>query len=170
MGPLYLAIVIILFVAVITVIILQTYNKIIILGNKADEVKFRIDREIDKRYELAETFIQVIQNIVDANATNTIQTLVNRYKISEDSDSFKYYIDMTNVLNSIEQSLTAAGVVQYPLPEWYKTFHDNAAKVEELRIEYNEAALKINTALSAVPTNILGIIFKFKKRIIFPKI
>lgn len=170
MGPIYLGVAIVLFVAVITVIVLQTYNKIIILGNKADEIKFRIDREIDQRFQLADTFTQVIKNIVDANATNTITTLVNRYKVSEDSDSFKYYIDITNVLNSIEQSLTAAGVNQYPLPEWYKTFHENAQKIESMRTEYNEAALKINTALSSAPNNILAIVCHFKKRIIFPSI
>ena len=170
MGGIYLGVVVILFVAVLTVILCQNYNKLVILSNKADEVKLKIDKEIDERFKLAETFTQVIQNIVDANATNTIKTLVGRYQVSDDSDSFKYYIDLTNVLNSIETSLTAAGVTQYPLPEWYKSFHENAAKVEALRLEYNEAALRVNTIMHSAPNNIMAMICRFKKKIIFPQI
>lgn len=168
MKNIYIVSIVLLLVAVITVYVLQTYNKLILLRNEAEKKHKEIEKLVHERFSLANTYIQVLNRVIDQNTLNTLVTLVNRYNISDKEDVFRYYIDLSSILNSIEVSLINAGIVASPLPEWFDTFHKNAENIEKIRTEYNDISLKINNAISSSPTNIIGKLFGFKKINIFP--
>ena len=141
------------------------YNHAIKLKNKIKDEWSSLVAEINYRFELSTSYIQVVQTVVDVNLLNTLVNLINRYHtLAAAQDIIDCYYQQEQLLAQINAYVTQSGL---NVVEWTQAYVDNKARIENLRGTYNNDQLAMNNIVSSFPTNLMCKAGGFSKGLYF---
>ena len=141
------------------------YNAAMKLKNKIRDEWASIIAEINYRFELSTSYIQVVQTVVDINLLNTLVNLINRYHtLAAVQDVIDCYYQQEQLLLQINQYVTQSGL---NVAEWTQAYVDNKSRIEALRTTYNNDQLAMNNIVSSFPTNLMAKAGGFSKGVYF---
>ena len=129
------------------------YNAAMKLKNKIRDEWASIIAEINYRFELSTSYIQVVQTVADVNLLNTLVNLINRYHtLAAVQDVIDCYYQQEQLLLQINQYVTQSGL---NVAEWTQAYVDNKSRIEALRNTYNNDQLAMNNIVASFPTNLM---------------
>lgn len=141
------------------------YNHAIKLKNKIKDEWATLVTEINYRFQLSTSYIQVVQNVVDVNLLNTLVNLINRYHtLAAVQDVVDCYYQQEQLLAQINAYVTQSGL---NVAEWTQAYVDNKTRIENLRVTYNNDQLAMNNIVASFPTNLMCKAGGFSKGIYF---
>ena len=141
------------------------YNHAIKLKNKIKDEWATLVTEINYRFELSTSYIQVVQTVVDVNLLNTLVNLINRYNtLAAAQDIIDCYYQQEQLLLQINAYVTQSGL---NVQEWTNAYNDNKMRIENLRATYNNDQLSMNNIVASFPTNLMAKAGGFSKGIYF---
>ncbi len=158
---------IILFVILIVIIIiLFMYNRLVRLYNKVKKSKSNIEVCLNKRFDLIPNLVECVKSYGDyeSETLENIISLRNDYnktenmKISEVNDWDKR---LNKYLAVVENYPDLKANTEYM--NLQKELRDIEDQLQRARNIYNDEATNYNIAIEVVPSNIIAIIFDFKK-------
>ena len=149
----------------IAAFMVSKYNAALKLKNKIAEEWAGIVAEINYRFQLSTSYIQVVQTVVDVNLSNTLVNLINRYNtLAAAQDIIDCYYQQEQLLMQINAYVVQSGL---NVAEWTQAYNDNKTRIENLRATYNNNQLAMNNIVSAFPTNMMAKAGGFTKGIYF---
>ncbi len=129
------------------------YNHAMKLKNKIKDEWSSLVAEINYRFELSTSYIQVVQTVVDVNLLNTLVNLINRYHtLAAVQDVIDCYYQQEQLLAQINAYVTQSGL---NVAEWTQAYVDNKTRIENLRATYNNDQLAMNNIVASFPTNLM---------------
>ena len=141
------------------------YNHAIKLKNKIKDEWATLVTEINYRFQLSTSYIQVVQTVVDVNLLNTLVNLINRYNtLAAVQDVVDCYYQQEQLLAQINAYVTQSGL---NVAEWTQAYVDNKMRIENLRATYNNDQLAMNNIVASFPTNLMCKAGGFSKGIYF---
>ena len=141
------------------------YNHAIKLKNKIKDEWATLVTEINYRFQLSTSYIQVVQTVVDINLLNTLVNLINRYNtLAATQDIIDCYYQQEQLLLQINAYVTQSGL---NVQEWTNAYNDNKMRIENLRATYNNDQLSMNNIVASFPTNLMAKAGGFSKGIYF---
>jgi len=141
------------------------YNAAMKLKNKIRDEWASIVAEINYRFELSTSYIQVVQTVTDINLLNTLVNLINRYHtLAAVQDIIDCYYQQEQLLLQINQYVVQSGL---NVAEWTQAYVDNKTRIEALRVTYNNDQLSMNNIVSSFPTNLMAKAGGFTKGVYF---
>ena len=141
------------------------YNHAIKLKNKIKDEWATLVTEINYRFQLSTSYIQVVQTVVDVNLLNTLVNLINRYNtLAAAQDIIDCYYQQEQLLLQINAYVTQSGL---NVQEWTNAYNDNKMRIENLRATYNNDQLAMNNIVASFPTNLMCKAGGFSKGIYF---
>lgn len=141
------------------------YNHAIKLKNKIKDEWATLVTEINYRFQLSTSYIQVVQTVVDINLLNTLVNLINRYNtLAAAQDIIDCYYQQEQLLLQINAYVTQSGL---NVQEWTNAYNDNKMRIENLRATYNNDQLSMNNIVASFPTNLMAKAGGFSKGIYF---
>ena len=141
------------------------YNHAIKLKNKIKDEWATLVTEINYRFQLSTSYIQVVQTVVDINLLNTLVNLINRYNtLAAAQDIIDCYYQQEQLLLQINAYVTQSGL---NVQEWTNAYNDNKMRIENLRATYNNDQLAMNNIVASFPTNLMCKAGGFSKGIYF---
>ena len=141
------------------------YNYAIKLKNKIKDEWATLVTEINYRFQLSTSYIQVVQTVVDINLLNTLVNLINRYNtLAAAQDIIDCYYQQEQLLLQINAYVTQSGL---NVQEWTNAYNDNKMRIENLRATYNNDQLSMNNIVASFPTNLMAKAGGFSKGIYF---
>lgn len=157
---------------IILFFVIATYNRLILLRNRAKEAWSDIDVQLKRRYNLIPNLI----NTVKGYATHEKELLENVTKArtaAMGAGTMKEKVEAENALSSTLKSLFAV-TENYPdlkastnFLELQRELRDTEDKIQASRRFYNTNVRDFNTKLETFPTNTIASLFNFKKREFF---
>lgn len=159
-------------IGIILFFVIATYNRLILLKNRAKEAWSDIDVQLKRRYNLIPNLV----NTVKGYATHERELLENVTKArtsAMQAGTMKEKGEAENVLSSTLKSLFAVAE-NYPdlkastnFLELQRELRDTEDKIQASRRFYNTNVRDFNTKLETFPTNLIASLFNFKKREFF---
>ena len=149
----------------IAAFMVSKYNAALKLKNKITDEWASIVAEINYRFQLSTSYIQVVQTVVDVNLLNTLVNLINRYNtLAAVLDIIDCYYQQEQLLLQINAYVAQSGL---NVAEWTQAYVDNKTRIENLRTTYNNDQLAMNNIVSAFPTNMMAKAGGFVKGVYF---
>lgn len=153
---------------VIIVLIIIGYNQLVKLRNMVKDQWSQIDVLLKRRYDLIPNLVETVKGYA-AHEKETLEAVINaRNKATTTSsveDSSIANNELTGALNKLF-ALTES----YPNLKANTNFLDLQANLKETedkisyaRQFYNDSVLKYNNKVEMIPTNIVAMLFGFKK-------
>ncbi len=158
--------VILFVVLIVIIIILIMYNRLVRLYNKVKKAKANIEVYLNKRFDLIPNLVECVKSYGDyeSKTLEDIVLLRNNYNKTENM-KIKEVDEWDSKLNKC-----LAVVEKYPdlkANEEYMNLQRELRNIEDqlqrARNIYNDEATNYNIAIEVVPSNIIAIIFAFKK-------
>ena len=158
---------IILFVILIVIIIiLIMYNTLVRLYNRVKKAKSNIEVYLNKRFDLIPNLIECVKGYsgYESETLEKIVSLRNDYNKTE-SMKISEVNEWDNKLNKYLAIVEAypdlkASTEYLNLQKELRNIEDELQRARNI---YNDEATNYNTAIDVVPSNIIAIIFAFKK-------
>lgn len=158
-----------IFIAIIILIILSKYNKIIKLQNNVKQSKSGIDIYLNQRFDLIPNLIECVKGYTKHEK----DTLENITKMREEYiNSNKNLKNAEKINDSMNRIMAIAE--NYPelkASEQFLNLQKNLSKMESqlqaARRIYNNEVTKYNTSIGVVPNNIVAKMFGFKEKELF---
>lgn len=162
--------IILVVILVIILLIFNRYNKLIKKQNNVKKAKADIEIYLSKRFDLIPNIVECVKGYskYENETLKDIISLRNNY-LKKDNITIR---DASNLNNRFNYFM---GIVEaYPELKSDKNFMNLQSQLsiieDELknaRISYNKMVTKYNILLETVPSNIVAIIFNFKKAELF---
>ena len=153
------------FVGLIAAFMVSKYNAALKLKNKIKDEWSNLVLEVNYRFQLSTSYIQVVQTVVDVNLLNTLVALINRYNtLAAVQDIIDCYYQQEQLLMQINAYVLQSGL---NVAEWTQAYNDNKTRIENLRVSYNNDQLAMNNIVSAFPTNMMAKAGGFTKGVYF---
>lgn len=159
---------VIVFFLIVLFLIIIGYNQLIKLRNMVNDQWSQIDILLKKRYDLIPNLVETVKGYAK-HEKDTFEAVINARSKSASANSV---IDL-NIANS---ELTGALNSLFALSEAYpdlkantnfidlqKNLKEIEDKIAYARQFYNDTVLKYNNKVEMVPTNIVALLFGFKK-------
>ena len=155
-------------IAIIAIIILCTYNKLIKLRNKVNQSKSGIDVYLNQRFDLIPNLVECVKGYAKHESkifedVAKLRTTYNETKNLEDASK------LNNTLNSI--LAIAENYPELKASEQFLNLQRNLVKIESqlqaARRIYNNDVTTYNTKIQTVPTNIIANLFGFTEADLF---
>lgn len=155
-------------IGILLVLIIISYNNIVKQKNMVEESWSQIDVLLKQRFEMIPNLVEVVKGYSDyeKNILENVINARNRGLVSATRD------DMIDSDNQLTQALSKLFVLTeaYPDLKADKHYIKLQTSLEELenkiafaRQFYNDTILKYNLKIETVPSNIVAILFGFKK-------
>lgn len=159
---------IILFVFVILLYIAIIYNKLITRKNIVKDQFSQINVQLKRRFDLIPSLVEIVKGYAKYENETLIKITQTRNKFNttkEINDEIKVASELTNLLNNVFV-LTE----NYPELKSNTNFlnlqndlKDTENKIAIERQFYNDTVLTYNNLIDVFPSNIIALIFRFKK-------
>jgi LemA protein len=165
----------ILFIAIPVLILLWvagTYNKFIVLTNRAKEALSDIDVQLKRRFDLIPNLVEtvkgyasheqsVLENVTKARA-GMMQAGTMGEKLEADNQLTKTLKTLFAVSENYPELKASANFI-----ELQRELTDTEDKVQASRRFYNNNVKSLNIKVESVPSNVIASIFKVKKMDLF---
>ena len=158
---------IILFVVlIIIIIILIMYNKLVRLYNRVKRSASDIEVYLNKRFDLIPNLVECVKSYgnYESNTLENIISLRNDYTKAENmkiSEVNEWDNKLSKCLAVVENYPDLKANTEYI--NLQKELRDIEDQLQRARNIYNNEATNYNIAVDIVPSNIIAIIFAFKK-------
>lgn len=155
-------------IAILAIIVLATYNKLVKLRNKVNQSKSGIDVYLNQRFDLIPNLVECVKGYAkhESKVFEEIAKLRTTYNETKK-------LDDASKLNSTLNSILAIGE-SYPelkASEQFLNLQRNLVKIESqlqaARRIYNNDVTNYNIKTQTVPTNIIANLFGFKEEELF---
>jgi LemA protein len=169
-----LAIIIILIVAIVLWVILS-YNRLVSLRNRAKEAWADIDVQLKRRYDLIPNLIETVKGYAahEKEVFEKVTEARTKAMGARESGNLKKMAEAENYLAQTLKTLFAVAE-NYPdlkasqnFLELQRDLTDTEDKIMYARRFYNANVRDLNIAIESFPTNIVALIFGFKKMDLF---
>lgn len=154
--------------AIIAIVILVKYNKIIKLRNKVNQSKSGIDVYLNQRFDLIPNLVECVKGYAkhEMKVFEEIAKLRTQYNQSKNLDDAS---KLNNTLNSI--LAIAENYPELKASEQFLNLQRNLVKIESqlqaARRIYNNDVTNYNTKIQTVPNNVIAGLFGFKEMELF---
>ncbi len=164
LGIFAVAVVILLFVGI------GLYNRLIDLKNRAENGWADIDVQLKRRYDLIPNLVETVRGYAGHEKETLENVIKARQQAVEITGDVAKQAQAENFLTQTLRQLFAVAEA-YPnlkANENFMHLQTELTNIEEVlsqaRRYYNAVVRDLNTAIERVPTNIIAMIFGFKKR------
>ena len=160
-------------VAIILVYLFMTYNSLIKRRNMVENQKSQIDVELQRRFDLIPNLVEVVKGFA-AHEKTTLEDVVKARNTYLNSGQ-----DTAQALQA-DNDLTGALSRLFALTEGYPELKSNTnflglqnelsnteKKIAFSRQFYNDSVYKLNNLIDMFPSNIVALLFGFKKQAFF---
>lgn len=163
--------IILIVLALIVLWFILTYNRFVILRNRAQEAWADIDVQLKRRYDLIPNLVETVKGYAAHERTtldNVIKARTQAMAASQSKD-LKKIGEAENFLSSTLKSLFAL-TENYPqlragenFLELQRELRDTEDKIQAARRFYNTNVRDLNIKIDSFPANIVAGMFSFKK-------
>lgn len=157
---------------IILFFIIATYNRLILLRNRAKEAWSDIDVQLKRRYNLIPNLVNAVKGYA-THEKELLEKVTQARTSAMQAGTIKQKGEAENILSSTLKSLFAVAE-NYPdlkastnFLELQRELRDTEDKIQASRRFYNTNVRDFNTKLETFPTNIIAGLFNFKKREFF---
>ncbi len=145
-----------------------TYNRLITLRNRVDNMWSQIDVQLKRRYDLIPNLVETVKGYMKHEKSTL--TEITKYRAQLVSGSVEERAKANNMLSQALKSIFAVAE-NYPnlkANENFKMLQDELAGTENrisiVRTAYNDAVLDLSNAIQMFPSSIIAGIFGFKAK------
>lgn len=160
--------IVIVFLLIVLLLIIIGYNQLIKFKNMVNDQWSQIDILLKRRYDLIPNLVEIVKGYVK-HEKETLEAVINARNKATSSKSIDDSVSANNELEGALSKLFALSEA-YPNLKANTNFLDlqNNLKETEDKISYarqfyNDSVLKYNNKVEMIPTNIIAILFGFKK-------
>ncbi len=168
----FLVIILIIIAAVIVLWIVGAFNSLVKLRNRAKEAWADIDVQLKRRYNLIPNLVRTVKGYM-AHEQGTFEKIVEARSRAMNARTVKEKAEAENMLSSTLKSLFALAE-NYPqlraaenFLELQKEIRDTEDKIQAARRFYNGNVRDLSIKIESFPSNIIALIFQFKKMDLF---
>ncbi|MFC1663903.1 LemA family protein [Patescibacteria group bacterium] len=147
--------------------VILTYNRLILLSNRAKEAWSDIDVQLKRRYNLIPNLVETVKGYA-SHERELFEKVTKARSQAMGAQSVKEKGEAENFLSSTLKSLFAVAE-NYPdlkastnFLELQRELRDTEDKIQAARRFYNTNAMDLNTKIESFPVNIIAKVFKFK--------
>lgn len=160
--------IVIVFLLIVLLLIIIGYNQLIKLKNMVNDQWSQIDILLKRRYDLIPNLVEIVKGYAK-HEKETLETVINARNKATSSKSIDDSVSANNELEGALSKLFALSEA-YPNLKANTNFLDLQNNLKETedkifyaRQFYNDSVLKYNNKVEMIPTNIIAILFGFKK-------
>lgn len=166
MGVIIILFLVILLICIISIIFATTYNKFQVYIIRINEAETNIDSVLRKRFDLLNKSIEIIKACTktEEKVMSEIEKLKSKKLSNFDLDRKLY--DSIKSFTKYKES--------YPALKNNESFvkidvelNESEAEIVALRKYYNDIITDYNKMVKSFPSNIIGLVFKFKSKMYF---
>jgi len=164
--------IILFFVIVVIIWFVLTYNRFVVLSNRAKEAWSDIDVQLKRRYNLIPNLVETVKGYASHERELFEKVTEARTKAME-AKTVQEQAKAENVLSSTLKSLFAVAE-NYPqlkasenFLELQRELRDTEDKIQAARRFYNSNVRDLNIKIESFPANIVASIFGLKKMDLF---
>jgi len=157
-------------VIIVAVFVIMLYNRLVGLKNRAESSWADIDCQRKRRYDLIPNLVETVKGYAGHERETFENVTKARQQAIEVTGDVAKMAQAENFLTQTLRSLFALAEA-YPELKANQNFLDLQAQLAEIeevlsqaRRYYNAVVRDLNTAVEKVPTNIVAMLFGFKKR------
>jgi LemA protein len=159
-------------VALLVLLLVLGYNKLIRLRNRTQNAWAQVDVQLRRRYDLIPNLVEAVKGYA-AHERGTFEEVTQARTAAQQAQGVQQQAQAENALTAAIGRLFAVAE-QYPQLRATENFQqlqaqltDTEQKIAISRQVYNDTVLTYNNAIQTVPTNILAGIFNFSQRDFF---
>ncbi|MFH1181235.1 MAG: LemA family protein [bacterium] len=145
-----------------------TYNRLIVLRNRAKEAWADIDVQLKRRYDLIPNLVETVKGYA-SHERELFEKVTEARARAIGAGTIKEKGQAENILSGALKSLFAVAE-NYPdlkasanFLELQKELTDTEDKIRAARRFYNSNVLELNNKVESFPINIIASVFSFKK-------
>lgn len=153
---------------VIMVLVIIGYNQLVKLKNMVKDQWSQIDVLLKRRYDLIPNLVETVKGYA-SHEKETLEAVINARNKATTANSVEDTANANNELMGTLNKLFALAE-SYPNLKANTNFLDLQANLKETedkisyaRQFYNDSVLKYNNKVEMIPTNIVAMLFRFKK-------
>jgi LemA protein len=160
--------IILIIIGVIVLWLVFTYNRLVILRNRAREAWSDIEVQLKRRYNLIPNLVETVKGYA-VHEREVFEKVTEARTKAMEAKTIKEHSETENMLSATLKSLFAVAE-NYPdlkasqnFLELQRELRDTEDKIQAARRFYNTNVRDLNIKIESFPANIVASIFKFVK-------
>jgi len=156
-------------VALVMVMLIGIYNRLVTLRNRVDNAWHQIDVQLRRRYDLIPNLVETVKGY-QIHERETLEAVTKARALAVDASTVPEQGQAENMLTGALRRLFAV-VENYPDLKANQNFlmlqeelAGTEGKIAYARQFYNDSVMVMNTAVQRFPNNIVAGMFNFKER------
>lgn len=164
--------VVIIILVILIILLMIGYNQLVKLKNMVKNQWSQIDVLLKRRADLIPNLVETVKGYAK-HEQETLEAVINARNKSLTANSVADSTEANNELTGALNKLFALSEAYPDLKantnfiDLQKNLKETEDKIAYARQFYNDTVLKYNNKVEMVPTNIVAIIFGFKKQVFF---
>lgn len=159
-------------VAVVVILGVFAYNRLVQLRNRVDNAWSQVDVQLKRRYDLIPNVVETVKGYA-AHEKDTLEAVVQARNVAQAAEGPEEQAEAENMLTGALRKLFALAEA-YPqlqaapnFAELQTQLTDSENRIAVARQIYNDSVLSYNNAVQTIPTNIVAGLTGFKTRPFF---
>lgn len=164
--------IIVLVVAVVLVLAIVLYNRLVQLRNRVDNAWAQVDVQLKRRYDLIPNLVETVKGYA-SHERETLEAVVEARNAAQAAQGPEEQAEAENMLTGALRRLFALAE-SYPelraapnFAELQTQLAETEDRIAVSRQIYNDSVLSYNNAVQTVPTNLVAGVAGFKTRPFF---
>ncbi len=162
----------IIFLAVLVLWLVMSYNRLVTLKNRAQEAWSDIDVQLKRRYDLIPNLVESVKGYA-AHEKGVFESVTKARANAMNAEKGGNPKDVAQAENQLAGTLKTLFAVSEAYPELQasnnfielqRELRDAEDKIQASRRFYNRNVRDMNTKIEMFPTNLIAGMFKFEKR------
>jgi len=153
--------------AVLVAWLVLTFNKLVVLGQRAKEAWSDIEVQLKRRYDLIPNLVETVKGYA-AHEAGVFDRVTQARAMAMGAKTMKEHAEAENMLSQTLKSLFAVAE-NYPQLRGVESFTklqqeltDTEDKIQASRRFYNANVRELNIAIKVFPTNLIAPVFGYK--------
>ena len=163
---------IIVVAAVLVLLVILAYNRLVRLTNQADNAWAQIDVQLKRRVDLIPNLVETVKGYVK-HEKETLENITKARSALQQATTLHKKAEASNMITESLKTLFAVAE-NYPKLQANQNFlslqeelSGTESKIAYSRQAYNDACLSLENSVESFPTNLLANMFNFKKKEMF---
>ena len=159
-------------VLLLLILIASTYNKLVGLRNRVKDQWAQIEVHLKRRFDLIPNIVETVKGYAK-HESETLENVIKARNMFTNATSAAEEIEANNQLTACVSKLFALSE-SYPdlkansnFMQLQSTLEDTENKIAATRQFYNDSVLMYNNKAEMFPSNIIAMLFGFKKEVFF---
>lgn len=164
--------ILLIIIAVLVVIVISMYNRLVKLKIRTDEAWSDIDVQLKRRYDLIPNLVETVKGYAK-HEKQVFEDVTKARSEALNAQNIKTKLKAENQISEALKSIFAVAEA-YPDLKANQNFSqlqtdltDTEDKIQASRRFYNANVRDLNISIQSFPTNIIANMFKFEKRDLF---